>query len=132
MSACGNWVENWKSLQPPRERPSQQVFQPSIIRLWQVPPKPQGRIARIPGGWVNPRILIADEHEIVLEGIRTLLARARREWEICGEARNGEEAVELVRRLRPDVIVLDITMPRVSGLQAATQIAKLNLGGRIL
>jgi len=81
---------------------------------------------------VNPRILIADDHEIVLEGIRTLLARARREWEICGEARNGEEAVELVRRLRPDVIVLDITMPRVSGLQAATQIAKLNLGGRIL
>jgi DNA-binding NarL/FixJ family response regulator len=81
---------------------------------------------------VNPRILIADDHEIVLEGIRTLLTRARREWEISGEARNGEEAVELVKKLRPDVVVLDITMPRVSGLQAATQIAKLNLGCRIL
>jgi len=79
-----------------------------------------------------PRILIADDHEIVLEGIRTLLARARREWEICGEARNGEEAVSLVKSVQPDIVVLDITMPRLSGLHAAMQIAKLNIGCRVL
>src|SRR5580765_3415955 len=75
-----------------------------------------------------PRILIADDHEIVLEGIRTLLARARREWEICGEARNGEEAVSLVKSVQPDIVVLDITMPRLSSLHAA----KLNIGCRVL
>ena len=79
-----------------------------------------------------PRILIADDHEIVLEGIRTLLARSRREWEICGEARNGEEAVSLVKSVQPDIVVLDITMPRLSGLHAAMRIAKLNVGCRVL
>ena len=56
------------------------------------------------------RILIADDHEIVLEGIRTLLGRARRDWEVCGEARNGTEAVEMVKSLKPDIAVLDVTM----------------------
>ena len=78
------------------------------------------------------RILIVDDHEIVLEGIRTLVGRSRREWEICGEARNGKEAVETVKKLRPDVVVLDITMPILSGLQAATQIRELDVGCKIL
>lgn len=78
------------------------------------------------------RILIADDHEIVLEGIRTLIAKSRREWEICGEARNGTDAVDLAKRLQPDVAVLDITMPRMSGLEAATQIADAGLNCRIL
>ena len=78
------------------------------------------------------RILIADDHEIVLEGIRTLIAKSRREWKICGEARNGRDAVEIVKRLQPDVAVLDITMPLMSGLEAATQIANLELNCRIL
>jgi DNA-binding NarL/FixJ family response regulator len=78
------------------------------------------------------RILIADDHEIVREGIRTLIDRSRPEWEICGEATNGEEAIEAVRTLKPDVVVLDITMPRMSGLEAAPRIAKLGLGCRVL
>jgi DNA-binding NarL/FixJ family response regulator len=78
------------------------------------------------------RILIADDHEIVLEGIRTLVGRSRREWEICGEARNGKEAVEMVKKLNPDVAVLDITMPILNGLQAATQIAELGPSCRVL
>jgi DNA-binding NarL/FixJ family response regulator len=78
------------------------------------------------------RILIADDHEIVREGIRTLIDRSRPEWEICGEAPNGEEAIEAVRTLKPDVVVLDITMPRMSGLEAAPRIAKLGLGCRVL
>lgn len=78
------------------------------------------------------RILLADDHEIVLEGIRTILGRARRDWEICGEVRNGKEAVEMVRALKPDVVVLDVTMPIMSGLQAAKQIAESQPGCRIL
>lgn len=78
------------------------------------------------------RILIADDHEIVLEGIRTLIAKSRREWEICGEARNGKDAVDLAKRLQPDVAVLDITMPGMSGLEAATAIANSGLNSRIL
>jgi DNA-binding NarL/FixJ family response regulator len=81
---------------------------------------------------MRARILIADDHEIVLEGIRTLLTRSRREWEICGEARNGQDAVAMVKELEPDVVVLDVTMPVMSGLQAATEIARLGTGCRVL
>ena len=78
------------------------------------------------------RILIVDDHEIVREGIRTLIGRSRPEWEICGEAANGEEAIETITTLKPDVVVLDITMPKMSGLEAAPRIAKLGLGCRVL
>jgi DNA-binding NarL/FixJ family response regulator len=81
---------------------------------------------------MTTRILIADDHEIVLEGIRTLLSRARRDWEVCGEARNGKEAVEMVRALKPDIAVLDVTMPVMNGLEAAAEIAKLRSGCRVL
>ena len=73
-----------------------------------------------------------DDHEIVREGIRTLIARSRPQWEICGEARDGEEALEAVRALKPDVVILDITMPKMSGLEAAPRIANLGLGCRVL
>ncbi len=79
-----------------------------------------------------PRILLVDDHEIVREGIRTLMARSRPDWEICGEAGNGEEAVEAVKSLKPDIVILDITMPKMSGLEAAPRIAKLGLGCRVL
>ena len=78
------------------------------------------------------RILLVDDHEIVREGIRTLISRSRPEWEICGEAQDGEEALEAVRTLKPDVVILDITMPKMSGLEAAPRIAKLGLGCRVL
>ncbi len=78
------------------------------------------------------RILLVDDHEIVREGIRTLITRSRPEWEICGEARDGEEALVAVRALRTDVVILDITMPKMSGLEAAPRIAKLGLGCRVL
>jgi DNA-binding NarL/FixJ family response regulator len=80
----------------------------------------------------NARVVIADDHEIVLEGIRRLLTRLRPNWEILGEATNGGQTIELVKALKPNVVVLDITMPGMSGLEAARRIAKMNLGCRIL
>jgi DNA-binding NarL/FixJ family response regulator len=81
---------------------------------------------------MHARILLADDHEIVLEGIRNLLAKSGRDWKIVGEARNGQEAVAMVKNLRPDVAILDITMPVMSGLEAAKQIADVDSDCRIL
>jgi DNA-binding NarL/FixJ family response regulator len=78
------------------------------------------------------RILIADDHEIVREGIRTLLSRSRPDWEICGEANNGVDAVKACKALKPDIVILDITMPQMSGLEAAAEIARAGLGCRVL
>jgi DNA-binding NarL/FixJ family response regulator len=78
------------------------------------------------------KILIVDDHEIVREGIRILISRSRPEWEICGEATNGEEGIEACRVLKPDVVVLDVTMPRMSGLETSAQITRLDLGCRVL
>ncbi len=81
---------------------------------------------------MNARVVIADDHDIVREGIRRILTRLRPNWEICGETGNGEESIRLVSALKPNVVVLDITMPGMSGLEAARRIAKLKLGCRIL
>ena len=71
---------------------------------------------------MNPlRILIADDHEMVRRGLKAILAE-RRGWEICGEADNGRDAVNQVQQLRPDVAILDITMPGLNGLEAVRQI----------
>jgi DNA-binding NarL/FixJ family response regulator len=64
------------------------------------------------------RILIADDHELVRRGLLSLLV-ARADWEVCAEAGDGREAIEKARELKPDVVLLDITMPHVNGLDAA-------------
>ena len=64
---------------------------------------------------------MADDHELVRRGIWGLL-RARRGWTVVGEAKNGREAVEKANRLKPDVAILDISMPDLDGLQATRQI----------
>src|SRR5688572_16180322 len=69
------------------------------------------------------RVLIADDHAVVREGIRSMLGGDQR-FEIVGEVDDGEEAVTLASSLRPDVVVLDISMPRLSGLDAAARIRK--------
>jgi DNA-binding NarL/FixJ family response regulator len=69
------------------------------------------------------RILIADDHAAVRRGIRSLLD-SEPQWRVCGEARDGVEAVDLASRLRPDVVVLDVTMPRLDGLAAAREIGQ--------
>lgn len=81
---------------------------------------------------MSARILIVDDHDVVRQGIRTTMLRSRPEWEVCGEAANGKEAIEAVTALKPDVIILDITMPVMSGLEAAPRIAKLDPNCRVL
>jgi len=80
---------------------------------------------------VAVKILIADDHEIVRQGIRRVL-EVKPEWEICGEACNGQEAVRMAQELSPDIIIMDVTMPVMSGFEAADEISRLPLGSRVL
>jgi DNA-binding NarL/FixJ family response regulator len=69
------------------------------------------------------RILIADDHEVVRRGLHTLL-QSHPGWEVCGEAADGREAVDKAAQLKPDVVILDIGMPNLNGLDAARQILR--------
>ncbi|MGA9528756.1 MAG: response regulator transcription factor [Terriglobales bacterium] len=77
------------------------------------------------------RILLADDHEVVRRGLCALL-RAQPEWEVCGEAGNGREAVEKALKLKPEVVILDIGMPSLNGLEATRQILKANPQTKVL
>ena len=81
---------------------------------------------------MNPRILIVDDHEIVREGIRTLLASSGKNWEVCGEASNASDAIVAIKSLHPQVVVLDVSMPGISDLEAAPLIGKLDLSTHAL
>jgi len=69
------------------------------------------------------RILIVDDHEIVRSGLRALLS-SRSQWEVVAEAATGRQAIEFARRLKPDIVILDITMPDPNGLEAARIISR--------
>ena len=77
------------------------------------------------------RILLVDDHEVVRRGLSVIL-RAKPDWEICGEASNGREAVEKALKLTPDIVILDVGMPNLNGLEATRQIVKANPEIRIL
>jgi DNA-binding NarL/FixJ family response regulator len=77
------------------------------------------------------RILIADDHDVVRCGMRKLL-EDHPGWSVCGEARDGREAVAKVAELKPDLVVLDIAMPTLNGMDAARQILKARSGTPIL
>jgi two-component system response regulator NreC len=70
------------------------------------------------------RILVADDHEVVREGTRVLL-HSQLGWEVCGTAKNGREAVEQAQKLQPDIVVLDMSMPELNGLDAARKIKRI-------
>src|SRR5262245_18173256 len=76
-------------------------------------------------------ILIADDHAVVRRGLRALLETLPR-WKICGEALNGSEAVEKAAQLQPDIVILDISMPVVSGVAATTRIHEVAPKSRVL
>src|ERR1700722_9287192 len=69
------------------------------------------------------RILIADDHDLMVRGIRDLLL-AHAGWEVCAEAHTGREAVEKTETSKPDIVVMDISMPELNGIVAAKKIRK--------
>src|SRR5262245_53994197 len=77
------------------------------------------------------RVLIADDHAVVREGIRHVLGPADG-FDVVGEAANGRDAVRMAAELRPDVVVLDLSMPEQSGLEAAVEIRDAAADARIL
>ena len=80
---------------------------------------------------MSVKIIIADDHAIVRRGLRTLL-EAQPGWEICGEVDNGQAAVELATQHRPDVAILDYSLPVLNGLEATRQIRLGSPGTEVL
>lgn len=77
------------------------------------------------------RILIADDHEVVRRGVAAMLS-THPDLEVCCEAPNGRDAVESALQLQPDIVVMDITMPEMNGLEATRQILKDNPKAQVL
>ena len=77
------------------------------------------------------RILIVDDHETVRRGVRILLS-SRRDWVVCGEAGDGFEAVEKAKSLRPDVVLMDISMPGMDGVEATKIIRREVLESKVV
>jgi DNA-binding NarL/FixJ family response regulator len=77
------------------------------------------------------RILVVDDHAVVRRGVRSLL-ESHQGWEVCGEATTGRDAVEQSRQLRPDVVVMDLSLPELNGLDATRQILKDTPGTEVL
>ena len=77
------------------------------------------------------RILIADDHEIIRRGVRAHLTQ-RVDWQVCGEAHDGREAVRLAHELEPDIVVMDLSMPELNGLEATRQIRRELLRTEVL
>src|SRR6185295_8604866 len=71
-----------------------------------------------PGGGMTIRVLLADDHAVIRDGLKALLERAA-DINVVGEADNGRDAVRRSEQLKPDVVVMDLTMPRLNGIDAA-------------
>jgi DNA-binding NarL/FixJ family response regulator len=77
------------------------------------------------------RILLADDHDLIRRGLKTLL-ESHPGWQVCGEANTGWEAVRKAEQLRPNIAIIDITMPELNGLEAARRIRKVSSRTEIL
>ncbi len=88
-------------------------------------------LAQQPTEMKTARLLVVDDHEIFRRGLRALLEPSP-EWQICGEAVDGVDAVEQWKSLQPDIVILDVSMPRLNGLEAARLIRKENPASQIV
>jgi two-component system, NarL family, response regulator NreC len=77
------------------------------------------------------RILVVDDHAVIRKGIQSILG-AWPEWQVSGEAANGEEAVRLTKDLKPDIVLMDISMPGMGGLEATRAIRKICPDAKVL
>jgi DNA-binding NarL/FixJ family response regulator len=73
---------------------------------------------------MRTRFLIVDDSELVRKSLRTVL-QANPDWEICGEAADGESAVELFKELHPNVVILDFQMPGINGIETASRMSQI-------
>jgi NarL family two-component system response regulator LiaR len=80
---------------------------------------------------MKTRILIADDHAMLREGMRNLLEQEK-DFELVGEATNGEEAVKIAKELKPDIVIMDIVMPKLNGVEATKQIKQISPSTAIL
>ena len=83
------------------------------------------------GSDMTTKIIIVDDHKILREGLRTLIEK-QQDMEVVAEAEDGRAAVQLVRELQPDVVVMDITMPGMNGIEATRQIVKAFPGVKVV
>ena len=80
---------------------------------------------------IVPKVLIVDDHAFIRRGVQGIL-RAHPEWQLCGEADNGKDAVRMARELNPEAIVMDVSMPGLNGVEATRAIRKTNANVKIL
>jgi DNA-binding NarL/FixJ family response regulator len=78
----------------------------------------------------NRKVLLVDDHDVVRRGLKDMLRDTG--FDVCGEAENGQEGVEQTLRLKPDLVLLDMSMPVMTGLQAAAAIRRLSPGTKII
>ena len=78
-----------------------------------------------------PKVLIVDDHAFIRRGVQGIL-QAHPEWQLCGEADNGKDAVRMAQELNPEAIVMDVSMPGLNGVEATRAIRKTNANVKIL
>jgi DNA-binding NarL/FixJ family response regulator len=83
------------------------------------------------GGMGKPRIVLADDHDVIRRGIRSLLDLTS-SWDICAEVSNGREAVEKVVELKADLVIMDVSMPVMNGIEATRQIRAVSPSTKVV
>jgi DNA-binding NarL/FixJ family response regulator len=78
-----------------------------------------------------PKVLIVDDHAFIRRGVQAILQSVP-EWEMCGEADNGKDAIRLAGELHPEVIVMDVSMPGLNGIEATRSICRNNPGAKVV
>ncbi len=80
---------------------------------------------------MTKKILIVDDHDVVRQGVRLIL-RSHPEWEVVGEAEDGVDALTQIRSLDPDLVILDISMPRKDGLEVLAEVKNMAVRSKVL